>query len=298
MDAIADVLSTTTFAEVTDATDWAARHARCSGIPFDRAIRAGASMDRIGYAFASGYREALSALFELEDDEIASLAVTEEGGGHPRAIHAELVREDEGYRLTGAKKWATLTPPATTAFVAVRLGERDGRPDLAVVRVPLDRAGVVVEPGAATAFVPEVAHASLVFDRVRVAGVERLPGDGYQRYIKPFRTVEDVFVHAAVVAHLVAASRAFDWPQAVTEGGLALLVVLRPLAAADPASPTTHVALAGALPMVHRWMALLGDALTNSPPEYRARFDRDRPLFQVAAEARLRRREAAWRAIR
>ena len=40
------------------------------------------------------------------------------------------------------------------------------------------------------AFVPEISHAEVELDRVKVSDADVLPGDGYDDYLKPFRTIE------------------------------------------------------------------------------------------------------------
>src|SRR4051794_15581000 len=81
--------------------------------PIDRAILGGFAADRVGYAFAAGYQAALRALApDLPPDRIASLCVTERGGGHPRAIETRLTPAAAGARLDGSKRWATLSDAA------------------------------------------------------------------------------------------------------------------------------------------------------------------------------------------
>src|SRR3954464_502166 len=72
---------------------WDATAAQRAGwtAPFDRAFAGGACADRLGFAFASGYAEALRALVpDLPPGSITALCATEEGGAHPRAIRTRL----------------------------------------------------------------------------------------------------------------------------------------------------------------------------------------------------------------
>src|SRR5262249_30054193 len=56
-------------------------------LPIDRAVVGGLSADRLGYAFASGYREALVSLVpSLPDASVAVLSATEEQGVRPSNI--------------------------------------------------------------------------------------------------------------------------------------------------------------------------------------------------------------------
>ena len=54
-----------------------------------------------------------------------------------------------------------------------------------------------------------------------------LPGDGYDVYVKPFRTIEDIHVHAATIAYLVAEGRRRGWPHGWIERAVNLLLLPR-----------------------------------------------------------------------
>ena len=106
-----------------------------------------------------------------------------------------------------------------------------------------------------TAFVPEVPHARVQLQGVRVDAAALLPGDGYARYVKPFRTVEDIHVTLAVLAYLLREARHRGWPQEFSERTTALLVAFAELATASADAATTHVALAGASSWAQRLYA-------------------------------------------
>ncbi len=265
--------------------------------PMDRAIAAGFAADRVCWAFASGYQAALQALFPgLPEDRICALCVTEAEGNSPKAIKCSLRRNGNDWLLNGAKRWTTLGPDGGTFFVAARdEAASKERISLKVVAVSSDTRGITMEPMPATKFVPEVPHAQLRFENVVVAGDAILPGDGYDSYVKPFRTVEDLHVHAAIVAYLVREARRLAWPQAWIERAAAHLHALRALAGEDRSVPATHVALAGALA---NGDGLLHEADTNwenaAADAAAARWRRDRELFQVASAARAQRTARAW----
>jgi hypothetical protein len=148
-----------------------------------------------------------------------------------------------------------------------------------------------------TRFVPEVPHARIRLENVRVAPHDVLAGDAYERYVKPFRTVEDIHVHAATLAYLLAEAQARGWPMGWIERAAATLQALKDLAALDALAPETHIALAGAL--------AIGDGLVEEADRQwaaqqdaaAARWRRDRELLGVAGKARELRLAAAWRAL-
>ena len=286
--------------ECADARQWWPRWQRLAAVyatPFGRAVAGGADADRLGWAFASGYQAALRALDPtLPDDVIAALCVTEADGNFPRAIRTTLTPEGEDFSVSGEKRWTTLGPGGGLFIVIAReAGTSEARPALKAVRVASGTRGLLVEPMPPTSFVPEVPHARIRLEGVRVENSAVLEGDAYVRIVKPFRTIEDIHVHAATIAYLVAEARRHRWPQAWVERAVLLLHALARIAVLDPLASATHVALSGALG--------LGEGLVAEADAYwskegnapaAARWARDRKLFGVAAKARAQRLAAAW----
>ena len=261
----------------------------------DQAIVGGVIADRPAYAFASGYEAALHALVpSLGRATLASLCVTEEGGGHPRAIHAKL----EGGRLEGGKRWSTMAPVADVLFIAASAGQDGDKKLLRLVRVERGRAGVTIEPMPDTQFVPEVPHARVTLKNVAVDDADVLPGDGWEGYVKAFRTVEDLHVTAALTAHVFQAAVRYGFPDDLRARLWATLALLRSLAGESPRDPAAHIALAGALSDVRRLLDDAKPAWARVPAEIRERWERDRAIMSVAEAVRAKRTEIAWAAMR
>lgn len=266
----------------------ATAQARASGAtPLERALLGGACADRLGFAFAAGYSEALRALVP-DLDGITALCITEAKGNHPRAIETTL----QGGELSGHKKWATVGSLASTLLVAAKTGEADGKPVLRVVRVAANAPGVRIVP-ASTPFIPEIPHAAIELSRVAVSDADVLPGDGYTQYIKPFRTVEDLHMHAAVIGYLIGVARRYGLARDLVEQLVALAVTTRALAALDRDAATTHIALAGLLALAAPLVEAVERAWIDDGDE-RQRWQRDRAVLQVAGTARAARRDKAW----
>jgi acyl-CoA dehydrogenase len=300
-DAVESILrASATVPPCEDVAHWWPRHVETASRwrgTLDRSIASGFEADRVGWAFASGYQAALHALFPgLPADRICALCITEAEGNTPRAIKSTLVASGAGWRLYGAKRWTTLGPSGALFLVAARDEAASGeRAAIKLVRVPSDAAGVTVTTMPDTRFVPEVPHAQLRFEAVMLGRDAMLPGDGYARYVKPFRTVEDGHVNAAIVAYLMREARRLDWPKTWIERAAAHLVALRALCAQDPAGPATHVALAGALANATT-LTTEADAHWKRTPDDPAcaRWFRDRELFATAGKARELRTTRAW----
>jgi hypothetical protein len=293
-----------TCAPIASRAAWWERHqalARTAALPLDVAILGGFAADRLGYAFASGYQAALRALVpDLPADRLASLCVTERGGGHPRAIETRLERLDAGrLSVTGHKRWATLGDAGGVLLVAASAGtDERGRNQLRLVRVDAGAPGVTLRPMPELLFTPEIAHDEIDLDGVVVGEDAVLPGDGFDRYVRPFRTVEDVHVQAAVLAYAIREIHAHGLPGGLVDRLAALLVALGPLAVADPAAPAVHVALAGVLALAREPLEEMDRLWGSTESPAHTRWQRDRPLLTVAGQAREQRLLKAWEALR
>ena len=280
----------------TDTVDaWWVRHvetARGWETPVDIAVACGLAMDRLGWAFASGYQAAGRVLLRASGDlPPTALCATEKGGVSPKAIETRIARDASGtLRLDGHKTYVTLGTFAEVLLVLASEGPGGaGKKRLRLVRVPARREGVHVEPRDPAPFVPEVPHARVRFDNVAIADHELLPGDGWNDYVRPFRTIEDIHVHAALLGWIVQVGRRFAFPPEHVELALSLIAAARTLGTADPSAVSTHRALAGMLAATERFVEAMEPCWAEVEEQTRARFERDRPLLVVAAEARARR---------
>lgn len=264
----------------------------------ERATIAGFRGDRVAAAFAGGYQAALRVLVPngLPERDLVSLCVTEPGGNSPRAIEARLTpRAGGGYVLDGRKRWSTMAPLASVLLVAATEGmDAAGRKRLLLVVVDAVAPGVTVTRMPPTAFVPEVPHAELALEGVALGADAALPGDGYT-YVKRFRTIEDIHIHAAVLGYVLSVARRFAFPPPVTERLAAAIVTTGSLAALDPDAAETHVALAGALAHDATLLEHAEAHWDAVDDDERARWRRDRVMFgSVAGHLREARRQRAW----
>lgn len=280
---------------------WWARHREVTAgfdAPIERAIAGGFAADRPGYAFASGYQEALRHMLPHVADRKVALCATEPGGNAPKQMQTRIEPDGAGYVMSGSKSYVTLGPYAEQLLVFAVAGADDqGRNRIVAVLVPTDREGVSVETLGPTPFVPEIPHARLSLDGVRVESSERLEGDGYSRYLKPFRTIEDVHVYAALLAWVVGVGRRADWPHEMLGELCAQLAACGSIARADYTSSAVHVALGGMVTTAKRLLAESAEMWSSVDAETRAMWERDRVLLDVAGKARARRFEVAWQRL-
>jgi alkylation response protein AidB-like acyl-CoA dehydrogenase len=264
-----------------------------------QAMLGGFDADRVGWAFASGYQAALRALLpELPADAVAVFCVTEETGNRPRDILTRITPAADGsVSIDGAKRWTTLGPDSSVLLIvgALPSSADASRAQLKVARVAVGTPGLRLLPMPETRFVPEVPHARVQLDAVKVNAAALLPGDGYERYVKPFRTLEDAHVTLAVLAYLLRETRQRGWSGGFAERLCATMAALSEVAGAPADAPTTHLVLAGALAQAHALYAEAGTLWATAGDDPAAqRWTRDAALFGVAAAARQQRTVRAW----
>jgi acyl-CoA dehydrogenase len=276
-------------------------------VPVDCAVVCGFGADRLGYAFAAGYDAALRSMVPSlasdsadehgKNDKMAAFCATEEGGNHPRSIRTSLLPTDDGsgWVLRGHKRWVTGGLLAERLLVVGTTGtDERGMNRLRVVRVDARAAGVEIRPMPPPPFTPEIGHAEVAFDGVVISDADVLPGDGYDDYLKPFRTIEDLHINAALLGYLFGVGRRYGWPHGWCERAVGCIAGLRTLALADPKSPAVHVGVAGVLAICGGLLADTEELWPLVAAPERERWERDRALLEVAGKARATRRERAW----
>ena len=269
--------------------------------PADCAIAGGFCSGSVGMAFSFGYQNALRALAPAQvQQQRASFCVTEKGGNSPASIQTTLTPHPDGHWiLNGQKSFVTGAEQSQLLLVAATTGlDSAQRNRLALVAVETNQAGIAIERLPDLPFAPDVSHGRASFTNVEVSADQLLPGDGYADYVKPFRTIEDIHVSAALLGYLLQIARRHDWPETAQESLVALIVMHRALAAMSPRSGTTHIALAGARHQLETWLRQHQDEWSRVPAAIADAWRRDAVLLDVAAKAGTQRTLAAWKRLR
>jgi len=265
--------------------------------PADMAIAGGYLAGCPAYAFAVGYWAALHRLVpDLPRTPLPALCISEKHGPHPAKIRCRLENIGDNWLLNGTKHFVTCGREADLLLVAASTGiDPDGKNQICLVKVNKDRDGIAVKPlDKPLNILPEISHGQVEFTDVKVAQADILPGDGYGRYIKPFRTIEDLHVLAAILGYLIRMGMIFDWPRQPIEQMLSHMLTLRSLASADYAAPEIHIATAGALAAIQSLLETLGSCWERVDDSFRSAWQRDRTVMNIAADARAKRLAAAW----
>jgi len=146
--------------------------------------------------------------------------------------------------------------------------------------------GVTVEKLPALPLMPDISHGRLQLDN---ALCELLAGDGWDAYVKPFRTLEDVYVLSAMTAWLYGVGQDSDWPQALQLRLLALLAGCAEASRQPPNNPAGHVLLGGLFAQFAALEGEVSQALADGPAEWAQMWQRDQGVMQLAAGARAKR---------
>ncbi|MFS2202620.1 acyl-CoA dehydrogenase, partial [Pseudomonas sp. Pseusp3] len=168
-------------------------------------------------------------------------------------------------------------------LVAARSEAPGADPRLSLAVIYRDEPGVRVEKLAPIPLMPDISHGRLFLDN---ALCELLAGDGWDAYVKPFRTLEDIYVLSAMTAWLYGIGQDCAWPQSLQLRLLGLLAGCAESSRQPPTSLAGHVVLGGLFAQFEGLKAEVNEALAGGPAEWAAMWQRDRAVMELAAGAR------------
>ncbi|NVZ99628.1 acyl-CoA dehydrogenase family protein [Pseudomonas gingeri] len=250
--------------------------------PFELAVRGGRIMASPGLAFLVGYQAALRMLWPSAPASLGALCATEQRSLRPADMQTRL----DGLRLTGHKDFVTGGDAADWLLVAARSEEEGGSPRLSLVIVYPGEPGIRLESLPPLPLIPDISHGRVHFDN---AACERLAGDGWDAYIKPFRTLEDIYVLSALTAWLQGVGQDSGWSQTLQLRLLGVLAGCAEASRQNPSSAAGHVLLGGLFAQFEALKVELEKAFASGPTEWRDMWLRDRGVLDIAAGARARR---------
>jgi len=272
--------------------DWYAQVVARTGEqgPFALAVYGGRMAATPGLAFLAGYQAALRALWAAAPEGIGALCATENRKLYP----ADMTTRVKGVLLTGCKDFVTAGASASWLLVPAR-EEQQGEPvRLGLFVVRPDSAGVQLETGRLLPLVPDIPHARL---RLEQARGERLDGDGWNDYVKPFRSLEDLYVLAALAAWLLGVGLQHHWPQGLVLRLLAVLTGGAELDRQSPHDPAAHVLLGALIAQFHALRPELDSALETTAGPWADLWRRDKGVLGLARNAQALRLQKAMRAF-
>ncbi|WP_237883781.1 acyl-CoA dehydrogenase family protein [Pseudomonas sp. PGPR40] len=247
--------------------------------PFELAVAGGRLMATPGLAFLVGYQAALRMLWPSAPLSLGALCATEQ-----RSLRvADMQTRLRDLRLSGRKDFVTAGDAADWLLVAARSEEPGEVPRLNLAVVYPGEPGVRLEKLAPMPLMPDIGHGRLFLDN---ALCELLAGDGWDAYVKPFRTLEDIYVLSAMTAWLFGVGQDSDWPQTLQLRLLALLAGCAEVSRQAPNNPAGHVLLGGLFAQFDGLKAEVNQALADGSPEWAAMWQRDQAVMDLAAGAR------------
>jgi hypothetical protein len=247
--------------------------------PFELAVAGGRLMATPGLAFLVGYQAALRMLWPSAPLSLGALCATEQRSLRVSDMQTRLV----GLRVSGRKDFVTAGDAADWLLIAARSEEPGETPRLSLAVVYPDEPGVRLEKLPAIALMPDISHGRLFLDNTLC---ELLAGDGWDAYVKPFRTLEDIYVLSAMTAWLYGVAQDTDWPQTLQLRLLALLAGCAEVSRQAPNNSAGHVLLGGLFAQFDGLKAEVDQALADGPPHWAAMWRRDQAVMDLAAGAR------------
>jgi len=266
---------------------WFGELQSCAGSePFDLAVRGGRLAATPGLAFLAGYQAALRQLWPSAPAGIGALCATEQRKLRPADMRTRL----DALMLTGCKDFVIAGSAAAWLLIPARDEAPGEAPRLSLCVVACDAQGVTIEDRPPLPLVPDIVHGRLHLER---AYCQRLEGDGWSDYVRPFRTLEDLYVLVALVSWLYGIASECAWPQALQLRLIGLLAGAAEVSRRPPAEVSTHLLLAALDAQWNATVPALDAAMNDGPAYWTELWQRDRGILQLAREAQARRLEKA-----
>jgi len=228
-------------------------------------------------------------LWPSAPSSLGALCATERRSVRPAAMQTRL----EGLRLTGSKDFVTAGLDAEWLLVAARSEGQGEAPRLNLAVVYPGEAGVTLEALPTLPLMPEVGHGRLLLQH---AACELLAGDGWDAYVRPFRSLEDLYVLAAMTAWLYGVGQECDWPQPLRLRLIALLAACAEASRQCADSVGCHLLLGGLFAQFQELKGAIDKALMAGPEQWAQLWQRDQGVMALATAAREKRLAKAWSA--
>lgn len=240
-----------------------------------------------GLAFLAGYQAALRALVPTAPHGLGALCLTEQRLSKPADLQTRVL---DGH-LNGEKDFVIGGSAAQWLIVLARSETLAQAPLLSAVLVSTQNSNVILQPRPTLPIVPDIPHSSVQFKN---AQCQILTGDGWNDYSKPFRTLEDGHVLAALCAWLYGQSLLDQWPQALQLQLIAVLAGLKETLQQPYQAAATHLLLGALLVQFDSLQTQINAALNSYSSQAIAQaWQRDHAILKIAHSARMRRLETA-----
>lgn len=263
---------------------------------FFTAVDAGLHAGQLAFCFAGGYQAALRRLLPfLPPQAFAALLLSEGKKQRPEDLQTVLTPLSSGrFCLDGEKSYVAGGAVADPLLVVARHGvDAQGRARAVLLVMPPTLPGIVLTAGRDLGFLSVLPHARVNFAGVVVEPEMLVPGDAWRDCARPFRTIEDIHVTAAIAAHLAVSALRFSWPSALFSTLLACIVRLADCAERSPTDPFMHILLAGAEREMQQCAVQINALTHGQDDEFSRDWQGNQVLIGLAATARAARLQKA-----
>ncbi len=227
----------------TSTNDWSTAYYQLVSdkLPIEKAILGGFSCQQFSFAFMAGYQAALEYMFPtVAPNELKALCVSEEKGGHPKAIQTTLIDN----HLNGLKTYITAGSDVEHLLILCKTDKIvNNRPQLKMVHIPKGAENTELM-NFELSFMKEVKHGKLAMTNTPIIASQVLEGDGFSDYAKPFRTLEDICVGAAYQSMLFRQAIDHQWAENLRDQLLFNLFTFTNLLPLPLLDQNTHILLA------------------------------------------------------
>lgn len=267
----------------TSTKDWSTDyfHLTKDKSPIEKAIIGGFTCQQFSFAFMAGYQAALEQMFpNIAPNQVKALCISEAKGGHPKYIETTLIN----HHIKGFKTYITAGSAAEHLLVLCKTNEVvNGRPLLKMVHLPQTSDNIKITDFELP-FMLEVKHGKLDLNNTKITADQILEGDGFSRYTKPFRTLEDIGVGAAHQAMLLRQAIDYEWDESVREQLLLNIFTLKSL---PPLELETHLLLAAYEQNFEDLLPAIESNMTkHSPNQFKEDWERNKKVLFLAKKVK------------
>lgn len=230
-------------------------------------------------------------------EELFALCATEEAD-EPSSHTKWHGTNDREIVIHGVKTWAPMGLVCTRFFVVISAPlPGEALSQTRVVQLTSTTKGVSLTALAPGKMLPELGRARLQMQDVRTERSAMLEGDGWKRFVKPFREYEATYLTAAVLAYLLREGRARNWPSSYMQRLMTSLSMLCDLSHDRRDAPMQQVVFAGAIDISHQLIEEASAHWATHQDLTAQRWDRDSKLLQLSAAGSEKRAAKAWKQL-
>ncbi len=263
--------------------------------PIEAAIIGGFMSQQFDFAFMAGYQAALDFMFPtIAPNKIKALCVSEAKGGHPKAIETTLVNN----QVKGLKTYITAGTEVEEILILCKTNEViNGRPLLKMVHLSATTDNMELT-NFELKFMKAIKHGKLKLDNVKIEDSQILEGDGFAKYTRPFRTLEDICIHTALHGMLLRQAIDSNWSAALRDKLVLNIFTLKNLIDLPLNAPETILLASTYQQQFSALLPAIEEAVkAHSPTEFQVNWALNRRFLMMGEKLKAMRLEKARKGL-